>query len=131
MKLNRTIKDLRGNPVKYSFPTQIELEKLPLGEDGKPDRSKLPDDTVRNIILNCLATYPTKDRREVFQIQAIAGAVMLDGEDLQLKESLHKLLVSVIYDQTFRDDEKGGRHGIYFSWMTAQVLDELGVKEPD
>lgn len=134
INLNRTIYNLKGNPIKQSYPEEATLAALPKREDGSPDTSKLPDETVRNVLLNALSTYSTKDKKEILYVQAIAN-VILDGESIELKDKLHRFLIEVIYDQTYSkvDDDEGRKagktKGIYFSWVMSQVLDELGIKE--
>ncbi len=110
-----------------SYPTQEQVDQLPKNEKGEPDLAKLPEETVRNVLLNCLATYPTKDKRDILYVQTIANAILGSDEAVELKDKLNKFLVEVVYNQTFQQDKDGKTRGIYMSWATSQVLEELGV----
>lgn len=129
MKLNRIIKNIKGEEISLSFPTRADLDQLPKNDKGEPDTAKLPRETVRNVILNCLAMYPVSDKREVFYLNAIAGAV-LEKDEVDFKEKYVKFLTKVLEESTFRKDKDGDKEttkGIYFGWVIAQVMDELGL----
>ena len=131
MNLNRIIKNLKGREVSVSpnLLSRQEIEELPKDDDGKLDMTKLPNETVRSVVLNCLAAYPVSDKREVFYLNAIAGSV-LEKDEVEFKEKYQKFLVKVLEESTFRkekDGEKDVIKGIYFGWVIAQVLDELGL----
>jgi hypothetical protein len=126
MNLNQNIKNLRGQNVKLSFPSQEEIDKLPKTADGKPDASKLPDDTFRNVILTCLSLYKIRDRREIFLVQPLGETILSFEGDFVPTEAQQKFLVKVLSDQTIREKEDGTTDGIYMSWVISQLLSELG-----
>lgn len=125
MNLNRVIKTLKGEEAAMSIPSQAVIDALPKNKDGNPDMMKLPRETVRNVLLNCLANYAVKDRKEIFFINTIAQSIM-DDESVELKDKLKKFLIEVVYAMTLQEDGEK-QTGLYFSWVTAQVLTELGV----
>ena len=127
MNLNRTIKNLFGNESHISFPTRKQLDELPKKEDGSPDLDFLPRETVRNVLLNCLAQYATKDRKDIFYVQTIAQSLLAEEERFELKDKFSQFLIEVVYEMTLHE-EKDGNAGVYYSWVTSQVLEELGVK---
>lgn len=127
MNLNRTIKNFFGKESPMSFPSKDQADALPKKQDGTPDVDFLPRETVRNVLLNCLANYPVKDRREVFMVNVAAQAIMGDEPTVELKDKVKKFLIDVVYTMTHQEDGKGNVSGIYYSWCTAPVLEELGV----
>jgi len=127
MKLNRIIKNLHGDESAMSFPSRSLVDALPKNPDGSPDTSKLPRETVKNVILNSLANYPVKDNKEIFFVNTIAQSIIGEEENVELKEKFNKFIVNVLYTMTVQEDEKGRQTGIYYSWVIVQVLDELGT----
>ncbi len=126
--LDKKIVSLRGEEVVKSFPTQKEIDALPK-KDGEPDMSKLEKETVGNIILNCLANYIVKDRKEGFYINALAQIVIKGGK-VNLKEKFKKFLIEVLDDSILRVEKVNGKEqkkGIYVGWAIAQVEQEIGV----
>lgn len=105
---------------------QEVINSLPKCENGDPDITKLPPDTVRNVILNCLATYAVTDKRESFYVYNL-GRIILDGNTIP--EKYLKFLEKVLNTQTLQTNDKGETKGIYFSWVIAQVLEELGLAQ--
>ena|SRR3990167_1287730 len=126
MNLNRIIKNIKGQEAQMSLPSQDIIDALPQ-KDGEPDMSKLPRETVRNVLLNSLANYAIKDRKEIFYINTIAQ-VLLDENAGELKDKFKKFLIEVVYAMTVQDDGKE-RKGLYMPWVSSQVLEELGVTE--
>ena len=134
MNVNKTIKDLRGEEYKKSFPTEKEVK-----ESGD-DKSKLPRETIGNVIINCLAGYTSKDKRDGFYINLIAQSVIGADKDIELKEKLKIFLIKALedmiltiekVDSTDKDGVKTKKDqfkGLYASWVISQVLIELGVK---
>lgn len=117
-----------------SFPSQEDLNALSKGKDGLPDRDLLPRETVSNVILNCLADYTPKERKEIFYVSNLAR-IVLDYEDskVELNEKHRKFLAEVLYSSVIQEDGKDERgrtrfRGLYASWVIAQCLDELGEK---
>ena len=113
-----------------SIPSKDIIDKLPKLENGRPDFDKLPRETVRNVLLNCLANYAIKDKKDIFYVQTCAQAIIGEEETVELKDKFHKFLIEVVYDMTLRED-KGEKVGLYYSWVMAQVLDELGIKNEE
>jgi len=51
------------------------------------DYDKLERETVGNVIVNCLANYKIKDKREGFYCNMIAQAIIGETGDVVLKEN--------------------------------------------
>ena len=113
-----------------SLPSKAILDSLPLLENGNPDTSKLPRETLRNTLLNCLTNYVVKDKKEIFMVNATAQAIIGDEPTVELKDKLHKFLIDVVYAMTLQDNGKE-QSGLYYSWVTSQVLEELGVRNDE
>lgn len=124
--LDKKVVGIKGDTMKLSYPSEAMVASLPK-VDGKPDTSFLPDDTYRNIILNCLALYATKDKREIMWVTALATEVINAGDEYEISDKHKKFLIDVLHEQTFQVREDGSRSGIYMSWATAQILSDLGV----
>lgn len=139
MNILRKIKSLKGDEVSMSYPSQKELDNLPKTENGNPDISKLPKETVGNVVLNCIANYPVKDKKEIIYIHQIGNLLLANDNEsdlinIELKDKLREFLIDVVNYQTYsvEKDEKSGKdtaRGMYMGWVAGQVLDELGVKE--
>lgn len=127
MKLDRVIKNLHGVPSMMSYPPRELVDALPKTPDGNPDVDKLPRETVKNVIINCLSNYPVKDRKEALFVNVVAQAIIGEDGEIDLKEKYKKFLVEVLYTMMAQVDDKGQQSGTYFSWVIVQVLDELGV----
>jgi len=129
---NKKILNLRGEEMPKSFPTQAEIDKLPK-KNGQPDLSKLERETVGNIILNCLANYVVKDRKEGFYINLIAQSILSGDEKVELKDKLKNFLIDVLDEMTLRreKDENGKemQKGLYASWAIWQVKEEILGRE--
>ena len=140
---NKKILNLRGEEIPKSFPTQKEIDKLPKDKLNQPDLNKLEKETIGNIILNCLANYIVKDKKEGFYINLIAQSLLAGNKKIEFKEKIKKFLVEVLDDMTFRremeevEEEKEGKKemkkkevtkGIYAGWAVAQILNELGYQ---
>lgn len=129
ISLNKKVIGIRGLATKLSYPSESDLAALPKKEDGEPDTSFLPEDTYRNVLVNCLALYPIKDKRETMWINSIATEIMGAEDTIQFKEKHQKFLIDVLNSQTFQVNEKGEKSGIYMSWVISQILKDLGVSE--
>ena len=130
---NKKILNLRGEEMPKSFPTQREIDKLPKDKNGQPDLSKLEKETVGNIILNCLANYIVKDRKEGFYINLIAQSILSGDEKIELKDKVKNFLIDVLDEMTLRreknKDGKEEQKGLYASWAIWQVKEEILGKE--
>ena len=62
MNLDKEIKNLRGEFIMMSFPSRKEIEKLSKNDKGQPNLDKLPNETIRNVMLNCLSNYQVENR---------------------------------------------------------------------
>jgi hypothetical protein len=136
MKINKTIKNLRGEEMPKSYPTKEEFEALPKNDKGGRDVEQLPRETIGNVILNCLEQYPVKKNKEGFYINIIASSIINaeDDAEIELKDKFKTFLIEVIQDSTFKQKEEDGKkkaEGMYSAWVTSQVLAELGVKEEE
>ena len=138
---NKKILNLRGEEIPKSFPTQKEIDKLPKDKLNQPDLNKLEKETIGNIILNCLANYIVKDKKEGFYINLIAQSILSIGVEIEkeedregnivgtkirkvsnkkieFKEKIKKFLIEVLDDMTFRreieevEEEKEGKKEI-------------------
>ena len=130
--MNKKIKSLRGETYPKSFPTQKEIDALPK-KNGKPDISKLEEETVGNVILNCLANYIVRDRKEGFYINSIAQSIIdKKPRKVEFKDKIKKFLIDVLEEMTLRREKtkegKEEQKGLYAAWVIAQCLEELGVK---
>ncbi len=114
MDLKRQLKDVRGNEFKMSFPRSEEEKNSP--------------ETAQNVLLNALGTFPVRNKKEVFQIQEIA-MMALKNEGWELNDEQRKLVSDVLFEATYRVDEKGEHKGIYLPILVAQVLEELGINK--
>ena len=137
MNFDKKIKNLRGEEVPMSLPTQTEIDNLPKDKDNNPDFSKLERETVGNIILNCLTHYIVRDRKEGLYINLIAQSILAKDKKAELKDKLKKFLIEVLDEMTHRREieknEKGEKKeiekGLYAAWSISQVKQELGIKE--
>ena len=137
MNPDKKIKNLRGEEIPMSLPTQKEIDRLPKDKDNKPDFSKLERETVGNIILNCLTHYIVRDRKEGSYINSIAQSILAKDKKAELKDKLKKLLIEILDEMTHRREieknEKGEKKeiekGLYAAWSISQVKQELGIKE--
>lgn len=130
---NKKILNLRGEEMPKSFPTQRELNNLPKDKNGQPDLSKLERETIGNIILNCLANYVVKDRKEGFYINLIANKLLSKDDKIELDDKLKTFLIDVLDEMTFRreknKDGKEEQKGLYAGWAIWQVKEEILNKE--
>ena len=136
MTPSKKIFNLFGNPVPKTLPTQEEVTALPKLENGQPDFSKMPNETVGNLILAMITNYPITDKKDIFAINAIGGLIMnaAEGESFELKDKLRNFLLKVIDWATIRTVTVNGKEeqtGMYFAWATGQVLADLGVQDDD
>ena len=136
---NQKILNLRGEEIPKSFPTQKEIDKLPKDKLNQPDLNKLEKETIGNIILNCLANYIVKDKKEGFYINLIAQSILSIGVEIEkeedregnivgtkirkvsnkkieFKEKIKKFLVELLDEQTLRREK-------------TKVKNEKGVEE--
>lgn len=143
IKLTRVLRNLKGVELEISYPTLEQINALPKikqqitnKETGEvadvevPDRSKLPRDTVKNCLLDCLAYYQTVDKKEMFKIYALATKIQESNEEqLEVDDMYRDLLIKTLeYSIAFSEEGKEP-HGIYQHWAIAQVFDACGLAE--
>jgi len=149
MKPNTTVQGIRGEVLRKSYPSQKEIDGLTKIKkkqlDGRelevPDIEELEEETVGNIILNCLTAYAVKDKKEGFYINLIANTILnyKEGEEIEFKDKIKKFLIGVLEESMVRktktEDEKGKEKeevkGFYAGWLVCQVLASLGVEAED
>lgn len=145
MNTKKIIKNLKGIEMPKSFPTQTELDALPIKkirtiDDGKMvqkeafDTDKLERESVGNIIINSLAHYKVKDKKEGFYCNMIAQTIIgSETGEIALKRPLEDFLIEVLDEMTLRVEKtKDGidlEKGIYNGWAIAQVKQEMGINE--
>ena len=132
MNLNRIILRPDGEESFISYPSQKLLDSLPKNEDDSPNLYKLPKDTVRNVILQCLNYSSPKDASGGFMVNLIGQDIVRADKEITLRPKMKEFLVEVLKEQIFKEEtDKEGKSvqkGIYKGWVIAQVLDELGEK---
>jgi len=140
---NKKIVNLRGKPFPKTFPTPEEMNILPKNDFGQPDRTKLEEETMGNIILNCLGNYIVRDKRNGFYVNTIAQSIVSaisDKKKIDFKDKIRKFLIEVLDDQTMvmetvetgkgkEKEEEEVTKGLYAAWAIAQIKQELGIKE--
>jgi hypothetical protein len=143
MNYQKKVKSLKGTEMPKSFPNKEEVDKLPkikIDKVEQPDYDKLERETVGNIILNCLANYICKDKKEGFYINLIAESILKsDGKDVELKDKIKAFLIKLLEESMIKEEivkDKDGnetkkRVGIYSGWGISQCLQELGVEVED
>lgn len=132
IKLNKKIVNIvNGQPLNMSFPTAEQVAKLPKLDNGNPDASKLPNETVKNMLLNCLANYEATDRKEIFRVYALGiklHNISDEIEEIEIedanKEIIEKMLDAAISIKGKMPQEN---KGIYLSWAIAQAFDACGL----
>lgn len=115
MNLDKVLKDVRGNNLKMSFPRSEEEKDSP--------------ETVQNVLLNALGTFPVRNKKEVFEIQELAMMALKKEGGTELSDQQKKLLSDVLFEATYRINEKGEHKGIYLPILVAQVLEELEINK--
>lgn len=110
MNLHKVITNIHGQPSKKSFPAN--------------DAEKAQDETVANVVLNSLAMYPVKERKEVFLVSLLAHAILEGRQEYRDEEK--ELMVEALHESTYRET-KDGPKGIYMAHVIAQCLVEVGV----
>ena len=134
MNLSKEIKSLRGETFKKAIFITEELDALPTKENGEPDMSGVDNETVENVILNCLSLYQATSTKEGFYMNSIANLILTKEKDtIELKDKLKKFLVTVLEKSILQKDEDASKEqckkvqkGVYSAWIISQVTNELG-----
>lgn len=133
----RVINDVFGKPALKSFPNQEEVDVLPKLPDGEPDFQQLPKETVGNVLMVILSKYPVSDPKKVFYPAIVANLIVTspEGQLVELQEKFKKFLISAVEWAIIKEEKnerkEATRNGIYYSWVCAQVLQELGVENKE
>jgi hypothetical protein len=129
MYLDKVILKPDGHIALIGYPTQKEIDTLPRKKDGSPDITKLPNETCRTLILQCLNFSKTFGFDESMAVMAIGKKVREEGNirfnDYEL-DLLKKIVRDQIYEEKNTFEGKVEKKGIYRGWAIAQVLQELG-----
>lgn len=116
INLDCVLKKINGKEYLKSFPDEADT--------GKPE-------TVKNVLLNSLAVYPVRQKREIFLVNKLANDILnADNVPFEPSEIERNFLETVVFEATYRQEgEKNEVRGVYFPYLISQVLKELGVKE--
>ena len=128
-------KDENGKPI--ILDRGLETERFDLIDD----ESLMPRETVRNIVLNCLANYKIVETKEAWQISNL-GVIFLDDSEKEVKLQVKywRLLEKVLDFSTDKapavvegqpEAETVKSKGIFKGWAIAQVKQELGMYDKD
>ena len=136
MNVSKEIKSLRGQSFPQAVFIKEDIDRLPKNKEGSPDNSRVGNENVENVILNCLALYQVKTTKEGFYLNAIANLILTKEKDeIELQSKFKKFLIAVLEESIMKTeiiDEDGKkvrtRKGLYSGWIISQVLSELGVK---
>lgn len=125
------IKSLRGEEVPVYYATK-EQQLAATDSNGKLDVSKLPRETVQDILLTALEAYSSNERRTTFLVHSV-GSTIVAKTKVELAKMQVDFLVKVAEWATISEEEDGeGKKtakGIYPAWKIAQVYIALGVTE--
>jgi len=130
---NKKITDLRGNEIPKSFPTPEEVGALTKDSFGRPDKGKLPKETMANMIINCLSNYIVSNGKEGFYVNKVAQKI-IEAEDtnkgIELEKKYVSFLNKVLDQKTLRTvknkKEEEETKGLYVAWAIWQIKEELG-----
>lgn len=116
LDLNKKLVQLNGKPFKRSFPDSSEEE--------------VQEETVTNVILNCLAAFPVREKREIFLVNHLAEKILSapDGK-VELTDSETAFIEDVLFTSTFQRDKKGEVNGVYLAPLIAQVMEAAGIEK--
>lgn len=128
-------KDENGKPVLLDKGTENERFDL------IDEQEKLPQETIRNVVLTCLDNYIVDENKEGWKINNL-GAIFSDEKtkEVALKDKYWQLLTKVLDKCTIsiskekegeKEIEKFNKNGVYSAWVIAQVKEELGLLEKD
>lgn len=137
MNLSRPILKPDGEECTVSYPSQ-KIINSSKNEKGEFEMDKLPKETVRNVILQCLnfASSKNGDVYDGAMIMYISQEIIKGKKDLVLRPKFRDFLIEILEDQIIVEEVKKGKNGNdelvvrgkYKSWCIFQVLEELGVK---
>lgn len=132
IKIDTLVVNSQGDELEMSFPSEKIVRDLPKDDNGKPNRDMLPRETVQNMLLNCLATYQSSDKKEIFSIFDLGQRLIKAKGEIEISDEEQDLLVKVvekaIYKETTTKDGQKTSVGIYRLWGIAQLYKALGVQ---
>lgn len=140
MNLKREIKNLKGEGIPMSFIGASDIEKVKK-EKGVTQvlLEDMPRETVENVLINSISNYDVKNKKEVFELNALAQWVLDERQDKPALSERFKDFLSrdILPMATSRQEEitlQGGeskteQRGIYAAWIMVQVYQELGITE--
>jgi len=151
MNINKELKDLiTGKPFPLQFPTKEQVEELQKKHKGKTldelSFSELPNETVGNAILSCLARYIARDKNDGFYTNMLCNLILdvqKKPREVELNNKIKKFLEVVLNESMravtnkvfFAEDgsKKEGERiiGLYPSWVIAQIMEEAGIIPSD
>lgn len=128
--LNKQVVNLIGQPLDMSFPDREIVEKLPKDDKGAPDKTKLPRETIKNMLVNCLAGYHVEDKKEVFKVYDMGVKIMNAKDEFEITEDEQSFLRKVIENSIYKEVQNGNNiipMGIYKPFGIAQLLKAIGI----
>ena len=124
------IKTFRGDEVPLYFPSKEQRESA-VGADKKLDVTKLPRETVQDILLTSLELFPANDRKTTFLVHNVGQAIVTNTKP-ELSNMQVDFLIKVAEWATLHEEDVEGKQsmrGIYPAWKIAQVFSVLGISE--
>jgi len=146
---SQKLTDLFGRPFPKTNPSKEEyraLESHPkvknrMGQDVL-DQSYLPDETLGNFLISCLAAYEPETKTDNFYIQIIAASLLSAQGEVELKDMYYNFLLEVMDEVTQRvekvkrstpdgkqievDEDKG----MYMPWAVTKAKILMGETLP-
>lgn len=129
--LSVKIKTFRGEEVPVYFPSK-EQKEAAVGADKRLDVTKLPRETVQDILITALEAYPANDRKTTFLVHNVGQAIVANAKPELSKIQIDFLAAVTEWATLHEEEDKEGKQemrGIYPAWKTAQVLAALGINE--
>lgn len=132
VKINTVVINSNGDELEMSFPSEKLIRELPKDDNGKPNRDMLPRETVQNMLLNCLASYQSSDKKEIFSVFDIGQRLIKATDEIELSEDEKEIMVKTVEKAIYKEQvNKEGQKfstGIYRLWGIAQLYKALGVQ---
>lgn len=130
LKLDYILKSMKGEELEMSYPTIEQIQALPKTPEGKPDRTKLPKETSKNILLDALAYYQPKDRKQIFTIFSLGNKIQeCEAPEIEVDDVYKPLLIAALEFAISVEQPDKTYKGIYQHWAVAQVLNACGLLE--
>ncbi len=114
INLDSKFKDLRGGEYTRSFP--------------RSEAEKAEPETLRNVLVSCLAMFAVKDKRDVFTVNRLGMMLGSGIAEHELSSDDVKFLEDVLYASALK--EEGGKFsGVYQAPVIAQALEQIGISK--